>query len=186
MSEETQQGHALRLAEAVLFAAAAPVSARALVQVLPDGIDPDAVLASLCDRYAGRGVELVEVAGGWQFRTAPDLAPALRKVVAVPRRLPRAAMEVLAVIAYHQPATRAEIEARRGTSLSQASLDALLEAGLVAPAGQREAPGRPTEWRTTPAFLAQFGLRDVRELPSRADLLVEPAIPPPEPPAPPA
>lgn len=164
----------LRLAEAMLFAAAAPVGARALGQLLPETQDADAALRALRDRYAGRGVELIEVAGGWQFRTAPDLAPALRRVVQVPRRLPRAAMEVLAVIAYHQPATRAEIEALRGTSLAQATLDALLESGLIAPAGRREVAGRPTEWRTTPAFLAQFGLSDLRELPRREDLMVEP------------
>ena len=97
------------------------------------------------------------MAGGWQFRTAPDLAPRLRRVVVQPRRLPRAAMETLAVIAYHQPVTRPEIEEMRGASLSQQTLDALLEAGLVAPQGRKEAPGRPTLWGTTPAFLARFG-----------------------------
>jgi segregation and condensation protein B len=172
---------ALRLAEAMLFAAAAPVGARALGQILPTELDADAVLATLRQRYQGRGVELVEVSGGWQFRTAPDLAAALRRVVQTPRRLPRAAMEVLAVVAYHQPVTRAEIEALRGTSLSQATLDVLLESGLVAPAGHRDVAGRPTVWKTTPAFLAQFGLRDLRELPKREDLLVEPpsVLPPP-------
>ncbi len=165
---------ALRLAEAMLFAAAAPVGARSLGQLLGDGLDAEFVLRALRERYAGRGVEVVEVAGGWQFRTAADLAPALRRVVSVPRRLPRAAMEVLAIVAYHQPVTRAEIEARRGTSLSQATLDPLLEAGMIAPGGRREVPGRPTEWQTTPAFLAQFGLRELRELPRREDLLVEP------------
>ena len=114
------------------------------------------------------------VAGGWQFRTAADLAPALRRVVAQPRRLPRAAMETLAIIAYHQPVTRPEIEEIRGTSLSQQTMDALLENGLIAAAGRREVPGRPTLWTTTPAFLTQFGLRDLRDLPRREDLLVEP------------
>jgi len=127
-------------------------------------------------------VELVEVAGGVQFRTAPDLAPRLRRVMEVPRRLPRAAMEMLAVVAYHQPLTRSEIEEIRGASLSQSTLDALLEAGLIAPKGRRESPGRPTLWGTTAAFLAQFGLRDLRELPRREDLLVEPpAVLPAEP-----
>jgi segregation and condensation protein B len=116
-----------------------------------------------------------------QFRTASDLAPALRKVVEVPRRLPRVAMETLAIIAYHQPVTRPEIEEIRGASLSQQTLDALLEAGLVAPRGRRESPGRPTLWGTTPAFLAQFGLNDLRELPRREDLLVEPPSPVAEP-----
>ena len=109
-----------------------------------------------------------------QFRTAPDLAPRLRRVVSVPRRLPRVAMETLAIIAYHQPVTRGEIEEIRGAALSQATLDALLELGLVAPKGRKEVPGRPTLWGTTPAFLTHFGLRDMRDLPRRDDLLVEP------------
>jgi segregation and condensation protein B len=164
----------LRLAEALLFASAGPVGARALSQLLPEHVDADAVLAALRDRYAGRGVELVEVGGGMQFRTAADLAPRLRKVIEIPRRLPRAAMETLAIIAYHQPVTRAEVEEIRGTSLSQQTLDALLEANLIAPNGRRESPGRPTLWATTQQFLAQFGLKDLRELPRRDDLLLEP------------
>ncbi len=170
----------LRLAEAVLFASAEPLGARAVGQLLPEDADADAVLAALQERYAGRGVELVEVAGGWQFRTAPDLASVLRRVVVQPRRLPRAAMEALAVIAYHQPVTRAEIEAVRGAALGQNALDALLEAGLIAPCGHREAPGRPALWGTTPAFLARFGLRDLRDLPRREELVVEPPVPLPE------
>ncbi len=172
MSDDTEQ--TLRLAEAMVFAAAAPVTPRQLAQMLPDGSDAEAVIAALRARYAGRGVELVEVAGGVQFRTAPDLAASLRRVVQVPRRLPRVAMETLAIVAYHQPVTRGEIEEIRGTALSQATLDALLEGGLIAPCGRRETPGRPTLWGTTPAFLAQFGLRDLRDLPRREDLLVEP------------
>ena len=164
----------LRLAEAMLFASAGPVSPRALTQLLPDGTDPEPIVAALRARHAGGGIELVEVAGGWQFRTAPDLALRLRRVVQVPRRLPRVAMETLAIVAYHQPVTRPEIEEIRGAALSQATLDALLEAGLVAPRGRRETPGRPTLWGTTDAFLAQFGLRDLHDLPRREDLLVEP------------
>ncbi len=164
----------IRLAEALVFASAEPVGARALGQLLPDDADADAVLAALRERCAGRGVELVAVAGGWQFRTAPDLAAILRRVVVQPRRLPRAAMETLSIIAYHQPVTRPEIEDRRGASLSQQTMDALLESGLIAAQGRREVPGRPTLWATTPAFLAQFGLRDLRDLPRREDLLVEP------------
>lgn len=167
----------LRLAEALVFASAGPVSARALTQLLPDTADADAVIAALRARYVGRGVELVETGGGVQFRTAPELAPRLRKVIEVPRRLPRVAMETLAIIAYHQPCTRPEIEEIRGTSLSQQTLDALLEANLVAPKGRREVPGRPTLWGTTPQFLAQFGLKDIRDLPQRADLLLEPPQP---------
>jgi segregation and condensation protein B len=165
---------AVRLAEALVFAAAAPVGVRALVNLLPAGVDPDLVVAALRERYAGRGVELAEVAGGFQFRTAADLAPRLRRVVQAPRRLPRAAMETLAIIAYHQPVTRAEIEEIRGASLSQQTLDSLLEQGLIVPKGRKEAPGRPTLWATTMAFLAQFGLKDLRDLPRREDLLVEP------------
>jgi segregation and condensation protein B len=174
MPNEIADEDALRLAEALVFAAATPVTPRQLGQVLPEGIEPEGVIAALRERYAGRGVELVEVAGGVQFRTAPDLAPRLRKVVTVPRRLPRAAMETLAIVAYHQPVTRGEIEDIRGAALAQATLDALLESGLIAPKGRRETPGRPTLWGTTPAFLTQFGLSDLRELPRREDLLVEP------------
>jgi segregation and condensation protein B len=168
---------ALHLAEAMIFASASPVSARALSQLLPDTADADAVIAALRARYAGRGVQLVDTAGGVQFRTAPELAPRLRKVIEVPRKLPRVAMETLAIIAYHQPCTRAEVEEIRGTSLSQQTLDALLEANLVAPKGRREVPGRPTLWGTTPQFLLQFGLRDIRDLPQRTDLLLEPPQP---------
>jgi segregation and condensation protein B len=168
---------ALRLAEALVFASAGPVGARALSQLLPDAIDADAVIAALRERYAGRGVELIDIGGGVQFRTAPDLAPRLRKVIEIPRRLPRVAMETLAIIAYHQPVTRPEIEEIRGTSLSQQTLDSLLEANLVAPRGRKETPGRPTLWGTTPQFLAQFGLKDLRELPRREDLLLEPPSP---------
>ncbi|HTI82207.1 MAG TPA: SMC-Scp complex subunit ScpB [Acetobacteraceae bacterium] len=168
------EDEALRVAEALLFASAEPVGARALSQLLSDEFDADAVLAALRERYAGRGVELVEAGGGMQFRTAPDLAPLLRKVIHIPRRLPRVAMETLAIIAYHQPLTRPEIEEIRGTSLSQQTLDALLESELIAPKGRRESPGRPTLWGTTPQFLAQFGLKDLRELPRREDLLLEP------------
>lgn len=164
----------VRLAEALLFASAEPVAPRVLGALLPDDADADAVLAAVRARYAGRGVELVEAAGGWQFRTAPDLASRLQRVIAQPRRLPRAAMETLAVIAYRQPVTRAEIEEVRGASLGQATLDALLDAGLVAPRGRKEAPGRPVLWGTTPAFLAQFGLRGLGDLPHLGDLLVEP------------
>ena len=168
---------ALRLAEAVVFAATQPVTARLLAQILPEDADVDAVMAALTEAYAGRGVQLVQVAGGWQFRTAPDVAPHLRKVVELPRRLPRVAMETLAIVAYHQPVTRPEIEEIRGAALSQNTLDLLLENGLVTPKGRKESPGRPTLWGTTPAFLAQFGLNDLRELPKREELLIDPAGP---------
>jgi len=164
---------ALRLAEAAVFASVAPMTARALSQILPDDMDAEAVIAALRARYAGRGFELSEIGGGLQFRTAADLAPGLRKVVQVPRRLPRVALETLAIVAYHQPVTRPEIEDMRGTSLSQQTLDVLLDNDLIVARGRKETPGRPTLWGTTAKFLEYFGLRDLRELPRRQDLLLE-------------
>lgn len=167
--------HAVRVAEAFIFASAEPVGAAALTRLLAPDIDVEPVLAALQARCAGRGVELVEVSGGWQFRTAADLAPVLTRVVQHKRRLPRAAMETLAVIAYHQPVTRTEIETVRGASLGQGVMDSLLETGLIEPKGRKEVPGRPTVWGTTEAFLTQFGLGSLRDLPRREDLLAEPA-----------
>ncbi len=163
----------LRLAEALVFASAEPVPARSLAALLPEDADADTVLRALAARTAGRGVELIEVGGGWQFRTAPDLAPRLTRLVSRPRRLPRVAMETLAIVAWHQPVTRAQIEEIRGASLSQQTLDALLEASLIRPAGHREVPGRPALWATTPEFLAQFGLASLADLPKRDDLVLE-------------
>ena len=120
--------------------------------------------------YDGHGVNLVRVAGGWAFRTAPDLAPELQRERVVARRLSRAAIETLAIVAYHQPVTRAEIEAIRGVSLARFTLDRLIEAGWVRPAGRREAPGRPLIWATTPEFLAHFGLDSLRDLPDLDEL----------------
>ena len=167
----------LRLAEALVFASAEPVTARGLQRILADDLDAETVLAALKARYAGRGVELIEVGNGVMFRSAVDLGPRLRKVIEAPRRLPRVAMETLAIVAYHQPMTRPEIEHIRGTALSQQTLDSLLELNLIAPKGRRETPGRPTLWGTTPEFLAHFGLKDLRELPRREDLLLETAPP---------
>ena len=172
---------ALRIAEALVFASATPVTAARLAPLLPTGAGAAATLAALAQTYEGRGVRLVNVAGGYAFRTAEDLAPALTRVVEVPRRLPRVAMEALAIIAWHQPVTRAEIEEIRGTALSQTTLETLLENGLVAPRGKKEAPGRPTLWATTPKFLEQFGLASLRDLPRREELMPEPGLPLPEP-----
>lgn len=155
----------LRLAEAYVFASPQPVTVAMLQALLPDWLDSGAVLTALQRHVAGRGVVLAEAGGGWAFRTAPDLAGPLGAVLKPARRLPRAAMEVLAAIALHQPATRAEIEAVRGAALAQPVLDALLDAGLVAPAGRKDAPGRPTLWATTGRFLEVFGLRSLGELP---------------------
>lgn len=160
----------LRIAEALLFAAAEPVTPRALAEVLPEGGDARATVAALQAALAGRGVEIAEVADGWQLRTAADLAPLLRRRFEVPRRLSRAAVETLAIIAYHQPVTRAEIEDIRGVSLGQGTLDALAEAGFVEPKGRRETPGRPATWGTTRQFLAHFGLASLRDLPRLEEL----------------
>ncbi len=164
----------IRLAEALIFASPGPVLPSAILRVLSDFADLDLVIAAIQARYQGGGVELVQTTGGWQFRTAPDLAPALRQVVETPRRLSRVAMETLAIVAYHQPVTRPEIEEIRGATLSQNTLDQLLEHSLVEPVGRRESPGRPTMWGTTPQFLTHFGLKDLRELPRRDDLLLDP------------
>ena len=161
----------LRLAEAFVFASPDPVTVRTLAPLLPEGQSAQLVLDALQACCARRGVVLAEVDGAWTFRTAPDLADRLRLALAPPRRLPRVAMEVLALIALHQPVTRPEIEATRDVALGQSSMDALLEAGLIQPVGRRAAPGRPTLWATTPRFLAQFGLRSLRDLPGAGLLL---------------
>jgi segregation and condensation protein B len=178
MAEDNDQAFyaAVRLVEALIFASREPVTPGLLSNLLPESVEVDAVIAALHAQYAGRGVSLLDVAGGWQFRSAPDLAPVLRKVVELPRRLPRVAMETLAIVAYHQPVTRTEIEEIRGASLSQSTLDLLLENGLITTKGRRETPGRPTLWGTTPAFLAQFGLNDLRDLPKREELLIDPNV----------
>jgi segregation and condensation protein B len=155
----------LRLTEALVFASPEPVTWKTLRPLLPDHLDPTDVLEALKQHCADRGVVLVESGGGWAFRTAPDLAPALRPALSETRRLPRVAMETLVVIALHQPVTRAEIEELRGVALSQPTVDVLLETGMIRPWGRRETQGRPTLWVTTDRFLAQFGLRSLRDLP---------------------
>ncbi len=177
--------YALRVAEALVFASDRPVTAARLQGALPPDCDARAVLTALAASCAGRPVRLVEVAGGFAFRTAPELAPAITRVVEVPRRLPRAAMETLAIVAYHQPVTRAEIEEIRGASLSQSTLELLLDAALIAPRGRKEVPGRPSLWGTTPRFLEQFGLKALGDLPRREELVNEPTLPlgAPQPPA---
>jgi segregation and condensation protein B len=160
----------LRLLEALLFAAPEPLSEAELGRWLGDPEGVQALLGELAETYAGRGINLARVAGGWTFRTAPDLAPELRSERVVGRKLSRAAVETLAIVAYHQPVTRAEIEAIRGVALARGTLDKLLEAGWVRPTGRREAPGRPLNWATTPAFLAHFGLDSVTELPAIDEL----------------
>lgn len=159
-----------RLIEALLFAADAPMSDAALALKLPDGADVAARIADLRARYDGRGVQLTRLAGGWAFRTAPDLAARLSVVDVAARKLSRAGVETLAIIAYHQPVTRAEIENIRGVALSKGTLDALLEVGWVKPLGRRRSPGRPVTWGVTPVFLDHFGLDAVGDLPGLEEL----------------
>jgi segregation and condensation protein B len=161
---------ALRVAEAILFAAAAPVSEDELRGRLPEGTDVASVLARLEGIYASRGVNLVKVAGKWMFRTAPDLAFVLAREVTETRRLSRAALEMLAIIAYHQPVTRAEIEEIRGVATSKGTLDVLLETGWVRLRGRRKVPGRPVTYWTTAAFLTHFGLDAIADLPGLDEL----------------
>jgi segregation and condensation protein B len=161
---------ALRVAEALIFAAPQPLATEELAGRLPQGTDVEAVLGDLAAQYAARGVNLVRVAGRWTFRTASDLSFILAREVIEPRRLSRAAMETLAIIAYHQPATRAEIEEIRGVTTSKGTLDALLETGWIRLRGRRRAPGRPVTYGTTPAFLEHFGLDRVDDLPGLEEL----------------
>ena len=159
-----------RQVEALLFAAAEPLSLQDLELRLGVGADIAGALASLAARYANRGVQLQCVAGRWRFATAPDLAPLLEDRREEPRRLSRAAMETLAIIAYHQPVTRAEIDAIRGVSLSRGTLDVLLEVGWVRLRGRRRTPGRPVTYATTDAFLEHFGLPGLGDLPGGAEM----------------
>ncbi len=161
---------AIRAAEALLFAGGEPITAKALGEKLGPAVDVAAVLMKLKAAYAERGVQLVEAGGAWRFQSAPDLASLFAETREAPRRLPKAAMETLAVIAYHQPVTRAEIEDIRGVSLSRGSMELLLEIGWIRPRGRRRTPGRPLTFGTTDAFLSQFGLASLDALPGKDDL----------------
>jgi segregation and condensation protein B len=161
---------AVRAVEATLFAAAEPMSAADIALYVGEGVDVKAALADLQGHYAGRGVELVERGGHWHFQTAADLAHILRREREESRKLSRAAVETLAIIAYHEPVSRAEIEAIRGVQISKGTLDVLMEAGWVRPAGRREVPGRPLTYATTQEFLSHFGLKSRRDLPGIDDL----------------
>ena len=164
------RGRALRLIEAILFASDKPMSEAELAKKLPEGTDTLGLLRQLAEDYAERGVHLVNVAGGWAFRSAPDLATSLRSFAVQPRRLSRAAVEALAIIAYHQPVTRAEIEQIRGVALSRGTLEILLEAGWIRPRGKRNSPGRPVTWGTSTEFLDHFGLARIEDLPGVEEL----------------
>lgn len=161
---------AQRIVEALLFASAVPLSAEALGRAIPAGIVVEQVLARLVESYAMRGVNLRQVAGGWAFRTAPDLGYLLAAEAELPRKLSRAALEVLSIIAYHQPVTRAEIEDIRGVATAKGTLDILLEAGWVRLRGRRRSPGRPVTYGTTPGFLDHFGLDRIDDLPGLEEL----------------
>jgi segregation and condensation protein B len=159
----------LRAVEATLFAAQEPLRADEIARHL-GGADVRSALAELAAHYAPRGVNLVERGGRWHFQTAPDLAHLLRREKEEVRRLSRAATEALAIIAYHEPVSRAEIEAIRGVQTAKGTLDVLMEAGWVRVAGRREVPGRPTIYATTPAFLTHFGLASRADLPGIGEL----------------
>ena len=160
----------LRMVEALLFAASEPLSELALAGSLPQGANVQLLLCELQRIYAKRGVTLVKVADKWQFRTAPDLAFLLRKEQPEQKRLSRAAIETLAIIAYHQPVTRAEIEEIRGVVTSKGTLDVLLETGWIRPRGRRKTPGRPLTFGTTENFLSQFSLEALGDLPGLEEL----------------
>jgi segregation and condensation protein B len=161
---------AMRIAEAMLFASAAQVSISDIAVRVPEDIDVSELMQRLQASYVGRGVHLVSVAGGWMFRTAPDLAYLLSRDVEEQRKLSRAAIETLSIVAYHQPVTRAEIEDIRGVTTSKGTLDTLMETGWVRMRGRRRSPGRPVTYGTTAAFLTHFGLERIDDLPGVDEL----------------
>ena len=167
---DSDRAEALRLVEALLFASAIPLDETVIGERLPEGTDVVSLLAELEESYRAKGVNIVRAAGGWTVRTAPDLAPRLRLEKSVTRRLSRAAIETLAIIAYHEPVTRAEIEEIRGVAISKGTLDVLMETGWIAPKGRRETPGRPVTWGTSDEFLIHFGLDNRNDLPGIEEL----------------
>ena len=160
----------LRLLEAMLFASAEPLDEKSLAARLPQGTNVREALVQLQEEYATRGVNLLRIGGKWTFRTANDLSWLLSKETVDTRKLSRAAIETLAIIAYHQPVTRAEIEELRGVSTSKGSVDVLLETGWIRPRGRRKSPGRPLTYGTSEAFLSHFGLDAVGDLPGLEEL----------------
>ncbi len=161
---------AKRVAEALIFASPEPLSEKVIADRLPAGSDAAAILAEIASDYALRGIRLVKIAEAWTFRTAPELAPHLQLERKVTRKLSRAALEALGIVAYHQPVTRAEIEDIRGVALSKGTLDVLLEAGWIKPGKRRRTPGRPVTWVTTQEFLDHFGLEKLEDLPGFDEL----------------
>ena len=179
--DEEERAEELRILEAILFAADEPLDEKVLAVRLPAGIDAQALLLQLQKEYAARGVNLVRVGGKWSLRTASDLAWLLTHETVVTRKLSRAALETLAIVAYHQPVTRAEIEEIRGVTTSKGTLDVLLETGWIRLRGRRKAPGRPVTYGTTEAFMSHFGLDALADLPGLDELkgagLMEKSLP---------
>ena len=169
-AEPAARPEELRLLEALLFAAGVPLDEATLGRRLPEGVDVKEALARLKAEYATRGVNLVRIGKKWTFRTAGDLSWLLTKETVVTRKLSRAAIETLAIVAYHQPVTRAEIEEIRGVVAAAGTLDVLLKTGWIRPRGRRKAPGRPITYGTTEAFLSHFGLEEVSDLPGLDEL----------------
>jgi segregation and condensation protein B len=160
----------VRLLEAVLFASAEPLDESVIATRLPEGTDVPALIAELAAIYANRGVNLVQAGGLWMFRTAEDLAPMMRVYATQARKLSRAAIETLAICAYHQPITRAEMEEIRGVGLSKGTIDMLFEQGWIMPRGRRQTPGKPVTWGTTEKFLVDFGIESLEALPGMDEL----------------
>ena len=179
MEERDRQ---IRIIEALLFSAKTPLSVEMISKHIPEVEGITDLLRDLAAYYSERGVNLVNVGGGWTFRTAPELAPVLRREAEVQRKLSRAALETLAIVAYHQPVTRAEIEQIRGVTVSKGTLDILFDMGWIAPRGRRRTPGRPVTWVATDVFLEHFGLAEIGDLPGvdelRAAGLLEHTTPP--------
>ena len=168
--ESPSLAEAERIAEALVFASAEPVPERLIAEKMPDGVDAGAVMRRLADFYSRRGVNLLRIGDHWGFRTAADLSFLIRRDQTDIRRLSRAALEMLAIIAYHQPVTRAEIEEIRGVATSRGTLDVLLETGWIKMRGRRRVPGRPVTYGTTLAFLDHFALDELRDLPGMEEL----------------
>ena len=168
MSDRSVQN--IRLLEAILFASTDPVTEKSLTRRMPDGVEVGPMLEKLKSHYENRGVNLVHVGGSWVFRSAGDLTNMLNREIGVTRKLGRATVETLAIIAYHQPITRGEIEDIRGVSLSKSTFDTLFEQGWIRPRGRRQTPGRPTAWGTADGFLDHFGLENIKDLPGLEEL----------------
>jgi segregation and condensation protein B len=168
--ESANSDEALRLVEALLFATAEPLDESVLKKRLPEGVNVKKLLEQLAETYASRGVNVIKVDGKWIMRTAPDLGPLLAKETGEPKKLSRAAVETLAIVAYHQPVTRAEIEEIRGVTISRGTLDLLIETGWVRLRGRRKVPGRPVTYGTTDNFLLHFGFEAIDDLPGLEEL----------------